>query len=442
MEHIGIKIKALRKGLNMTQSELAGTELTKSMLSQIENNVSSPSMKTLHYLAGRLNKPVAYFLEDQGFASSAGGSPEEAANEKTEARMTSISRLIDMSELEQAQKEIDAVMEEDNPGKSSKTFADIVYKFGSALVKNNRLDEGEKYLRLSIAIYEKNGFYVDAAKAHTDIGRKLFQEFRYEECLDIIRNALKIYSKAIVRDIYFEIEMRYYQTLVLTSLENNDEALEVLQAALKLSTESGIYYKADELYRIHAIINFLRGEKEQYDMNVCKALKFAEFSGNKTNMANIHLLLSVEASESGNADKALEHIEIYREYSGRELYIYYLQKAKVYFLMGKYDAAYDNISRVDFPDYIRHKLDYLILWSSKVYEGLILSKLGRHGEAIAAIKAGIEKLGRFGDTRYMADALKAMSEVYSEMKDFENAFTALKKADEIRSSLQNSGRNI
>ena len=60
-QKLGDKIKLLRKELNMTQSELAGNEMTKSMLSQIENNSAMPSMKNLQYLAARLGKPVSYF---------------------------------------------------------------------------------------------------------------------------------------------------------------------------------------------------------------------------------------------------------------------------------------------------------------------------------------------------------------------------------------------
>ena len=40
------------------------------MLSRIENGAAQPSMRTLQYLAGRLDKPVSFFLEDQAVVSS------------------------------------------------------------------------------------------------------------------------------------------------------------------------------------------------------------------------------------------------------------------------------------------------------------------------------------------------------------------------------------
>lgn len=67
---IGEKIKNIRTSKLMTQSELAGSEITRNMLSQIENDSANPSLSTLKYLAARLNISVGYLLsegEDEKF---------------------------------------------------------------------------------------------------------------------------------------------------------------------------------------------------------------------------------------------------------------------------------------------------------------------------------------------------------------------------------------
>ena len=43
--NIGKKIKKLRTSKLMTQSELAGSEITRNMLSRIENDAASPSLE-------------------------------------------------------------------------------------------------------------------------------------------------------------------------------------------------------------------------------------------------------------------------------------------------------------------------------------------------------------------------------------------------------------
>ena len=62
--HIGEKIKALRTAKLMTQSELAGAEITRNMLSRIENGAAQPSLDTLRYIASKLNVSAGYLLSD------------------------------------------------------------------------------------------------------------------------------------------------------------------------------------------------------------------------------------------------------------------------------------------------------------------------------------------------------------------------------------------
>lgn len=59
---IGEKIKRLRTAKLMTQAELAGGEITRNMLSRIENGAAQPSMSTVKYIASRLNVSPGFLL--------------------------------------------------------------------------------------------------------------------------------------------------------------------------------------------------------------------------------------------------------------------------------------------------------------------------------------------------------------------------------------------
>lgn len=59
---IGQKIKQLRLSKLMTQSDLAGDQITRNMLSSIEHGTALPSLPTAMYIAERLNVPVGYLL--------------------------------------------------------------------------------------------------------------------------------------------------------------------------------------------------------------------------------------------------------------------------------------------------------------------------------------------------------------------------------------------
>lgn len=61
---LGQRLRKARIEKGLTQSELAGDRITRNMLSQIENDVASPSVGTLEYLAGQLGVRAGWLLED------------------------------------------------------------------------------------------------------------------------------------------------------------------------------------------------------------------------------------------------------------------------------------------------------------------------------------------------------------------------------------------
>lgn len=61
---LGQKLRQARLAAGLSQRQLCGDTITRNMLSQIENGSARPSMDTLRILAGRLELPLSYFLEE------------------------------------------------------------------------------------------------------------------------------------------------------------------------------------------------------------------------------------------------------------------------------------------------------------------------------------------------------------------------------------------
>ena len=74
MESIGRKLRKARKDQALSLRDLAAqAEVSASLLSQIENNRSNPSVRTLYSLATVLSLPVDYFFTDEsGVRASTG----------------------------------------------------------------------------------------------------------------------------------------------------------------------------------------------------------------------------------------------------------------------------------------------------------------------------------------------------------------------------------
>lgn len=72
---LGQKLRKARQDRGLTQAQVVGDQITRNMLSQIENDLASPSVGTLQYLASVLGVKLAWLLadeqEDAAFACTA-----------------------------------------------------------------------------------------------------------------------------------------------------------------------------------------------------------------------------------------------------------------------------------------------------------------------------------------------------------------------------------
>lgn len=93
---LGEKLRQARMEAGLSQRQLCGEEITRNMLSLIENGAAKPSMKTLQYLAVRLGKTVSYFLEETAVLS-----PNQAV-------ITQVRQLFDGAEFSEALKALES----------------------------------------------------------------------------------------------------------------------------------------------------------------------------------------------------------------------------------------------------------------------------------------------------------------------------------------------
>ena len=71
---LGQKIKAARLERGLTQKQVVGDQITRNMLSKIENDSATPSVRTLEFLAQALGLPASYFMTDTEYSD--GSSPD------------------------------------------------------------------------------------------------------------------------------------------------------------------------------------------------------------------------------------------------------------------------------------------------------------------------------------------------------------------------------
>ncbi len=93
---LGQRIRSARIERGLTQKQLVGDHITRNMLSKIENDNATPSVRTLKYLAEKLEYPVSYFMSDSNYSD--GTSPDgldEMRRAYREARYTDCIDLLE-----------------------------------------------------------------------------------------------------------------------------------------------------------------------------------------------------------------------------------------------------------------------------------------------------------------------------------------------------------
>ncbi|OLU38081.1 helix-turn-helix domain-containing protein [Ileibacterium valens] len=156
---IGQKLRELRKTNNLTLEELASrSELTKGFLSQVERNLTSPSISTLEDILEALGTSLSDFFTEEEEAQIVFSKEEDwFEDEKDDYKISWV--------IPNAQKnEMEPILLTLYPGKES--FEVINHQgqeFGYVLEGNVILElEGGKKLRIKAA----QSFYLDGKRSH------------------------------------------------------------------------------------------------------------------------------------------------------------------------------------------------------------------------------------------------------------------------------------
>jgi transcriptional regulator with XRE-family HTH domain len=420
-QSIGEKIKAMRKSLNMTQSELAGNEMTKGMLSHIENNQSFPSMKNLQYISQKLGKPISYFLDDD--VKLQDNLPVEYINNVLKESNV----LIEGRKPGEALPKLEKLSREYGLKDGTKIYGDYLYTLGKCLIFLYKYDEGEEKLQESIEIFLNNNLYIEASKAYVEFTTRLMGTFNYNEALRFVDKAEEVYKKSSSRNVVHEIEILYLKCYIHSAMGLDEDSIKDIDQAIGIARENNTYHLTDELYRMKSVIYLMQEKYEDFWNNINKAMQFAQFTENKDSIGRAALNLSIYYLRINDLENAEKYFKISGENMARIRFLYYIQEAKIYYMKGEYEKAYESIKKVDYSYYITHRFDYLNLWAARTYEGMILCKLGKTEEALKSVDESIKKLETLPMSVYLGFAYKNLSLIKYKSGDYKGAYEALNK---------------
>ena len=290
---LGQKIRELRLSKKMTQKELAGSFITRNMLSQIENDSATPSMKTMEYLASELERPIGYFL-DKGHS---------------EINLSQLlTRLIDQNESVDYEATV-ALLEEEiksHPAWADNQMIMDLFVNSHLFLANTFIEKGEmakaKGILSKVLEYESN--ILDM----TDIYLYKIYELLAETSsqLEELEDAKNYYNKG--KDIIHKIvASREVQSLYIQMMDGEPGTL--AEDIAKLDTSNYDPYSLARFHMIAGISMYRNGQFKESISYLEQALSYYESNPKASAIGTIYEQLSKCYSEMDEYKKAYDYLQ-------------------------------------------------------------------------------------------------------------------------------------
>lgn len=394
IDTLGERIRKLRKQKSLTLEALAGDQLTKGMLSLIENGKANPSMESLNYIAQQLDVDTTELLE--------------------EVSSTELRELLEQVEELYKVKFEDLTVEIQQVIALIKPYADklpLTYESARLLdlysrsLFSEKLKEWQHYFDRSIEMYSKLNFANQRAKMIFFFAMTKYTEHQYAEALKIIIEERKHLEKTnVLLDPIIRLEIDYYETILYFATGESEKARVVMNNAIKFSRERRIFYLTDDLYRMAAFNACITKNDQDREYYSSKLKHYAAFADHKLSEIFCNILEAhYYNSYAYNFEKALNIIDTIFNEPKIELVntsFLYPEKGKALYGLGKTEEALFWFEQHKIPPYLHHPFDLSMQYEIDSYKSLCYLKLGRNKDALHHAKLASENIASMPHTPY------------------------------------------
>jgi len=395
----------------MTLEELAGTELTKGMLSLIENNKAQPSIESLNYIAKRLGVEVGELLEEV--------STQELRDllEKVEKIYTSIVKI------EESEKYFTQVIDLVTPyiDKLSKNYesARLLDLYGRCLY-NLKKDGWQPFIERAADIYVEmklSARRADIARFYSGVE---MNNRNYEKSLEIlIKERKQIESAYPFIDPTTRLNFDYFEAVLLLAVGHVDRAITVLENGIEYSKQHKIFYRINDLYRLYGAYALLYQDEEKLQYYAQKLKLYGEFADDKDSVY-LYYILQAELLMFRDEDyegayrvvqPLIQDIEDLDEVSPYNL----LTAGKALYGLKRFEEALTILEKAHehVPDYLHHPYDLALVYSIDIYRALCYLEFANFEKAMECARTAVKNIDSIPETPLNA----FIHEKFEEIKD-------------------------
>ena len=394
MQTLGERIRKLRKQQKITLEALAGTELTKGMLSLIENNKANPSIESLHYIAERLNIEVSELLEEVSTSEL------REVLEKAELLIN-----IDYEELTDEREQLLTLIEPYLPHLTQGYVAARLLELYSRALSFRNQEESIVLLKQAGDMYEQLNLIAKRADIGTFLAVIPFTNHQYEEALHILLDERsQLEANPLWIDPLSRIDYDYLEAVLYFAVGRSADAIRVMKQAIEYSNKSKIFKQADNLYRLATAHAMMEEDEEKMDYYLQKLRAYGEFAADEDSKifihyANIHYLNSFKKMY----EKSKELFEnLPEDLTNKKLFrpFFQLEKGKTLFGLHHFETAIAKLKTVVIPEVLHHPFDLSIFYEKDAYIALCYLALDQKEKAYEYAKVANDNISAMPDSPY------------------------------------------
>ncbi|EKN71723.1 DNA-binding protein [Neobacillus bataviensis LMG 21833] len=391
---LGERIREIRKKKKMTLEVLAGEELTKGMLSLIENNKAQPSMESLAYIAERLGVEIGDLLEEVSTQELRQilEKAEKLYNQKSESETDKYKLLLTL---------IEPYIEKLTQGYESARLLEIY----SRSLYNEKIEGWLDFSNRAAKMYDEMNLTAKRANISIFWAMEKFVEHDYTESLNILlRERDKLEATHVYIDPMTRVDFDYHEAILHYAVGNSKSATKVLESAIHFSKEHRIFFRIDDLYRLAVANALMTHDTEKKDHYSTKLKQYGEFADDirSTLFYELFQIMSL-INEKQDYVKALEKIDHYLSNPHMtEVYEiwFLLEKGKAFYELGHFQEALLFLEKVTIHSWVHHPFDFSLLYITDTYKALCHFELGKENEALQFAKKAVENYSTLAPTPF------------------------------------------
>ncbi|TYR78253.1 helix-turn-helix transcriptional regulator [Priestia megaterium] len=272
MKTVGQRVKEKRKALGLTQGELSGLHLSRGMVSLIERDQTTPSIKTLEHIAKKLGVPVSELLGESSLT-----------NEKQDdiyIDINEIKRIINMSNALLKAGEysnIQEILQNISLPKDLIFYNGPVKKIlGLVELKKSNYKKAIELLNESLLYYSPL-----EGKDHISLYYYLSECYKQTNSYHLaIENSLYgsilLKSKHYEEDVLLHLKILYNLAYCYCRIGEYKKGLEVIYESFNLMKESQLHYSQGYFYMLKGIAELYLKSYSEGIISTNKALELLD----------------------------------------------------------------------------------------------------------------------------------------------------------------------